>query len=153
MGVKDAPIWRGAHAAIWLAFFGSIIAFVWEMLQLPFYDTGDLSPPEVVYRCGLAAVGDSGIMVAAYSAAAIGSAEGPWLIAMSRYRIAGYLAVGLSITAAIEHFAIGSDWGWTYSPAMPLLAGTEIGLVPVLMWIIVPVVALWLTRRTGFREC
>ena len=45
--------------------------------------------------------------------------------------------------------AVRSDWGWTYSPAMPLMPIVNIGAVPVAMWIIVPTVALWMTRRMG----
>ena len=44
---------------------GFLIAFVWEMLQLPFYEAGGLTPAQAAYRCGLASFGDAGIMVVA----------------------------------------------------------------------------------------
>ncbi|WP_299309621.1 hypothetical protein [uncultured Croceicoccus sp.] len=141
--------WRGAHPALWLAIFGVLIAFAWEMLQLPFYETGDLNPAAAARRCALAALGDAGIMVAAYLGASIGSGKTPWLLAWPVSRFVAYLIIGLSVTAAIEMLAVRSDWGWTYSPAMPLVPILDIGAVPVAMWIIVPTVALWMTRRMG----
>lgn len=46
-------------------------------------------------------------------------------------------------------FAVGADWGWTYSALMPLVPGTTIGLVPVIMWLAVPTATLWAARRFG----
>ena len=142
-------IWRGAHPVLWVAIFGALIAFAWEMLQLPFYGTGELSPAEVAYRCGLASFGDSGIMVASYLGASLGNGRTPWIVEWPISRFLVYLAIGLAITSIVEILAVGADWGWTYSSLMPLVPGTNIGLVPIIMWIIVPSASLWLARRIG----
>ena len=42
---------------------------------------------------------------------------------------------------------VSASWGWRYSEAMPVIPGTTIGIVPLLMWIMVPLVTLWLARR------
>ena len=63
---RPEAVWRGAHPTLWIAIFGGLIAFAWEMFQLPFYSTDGLGPVEAAYRCGLASFGDAGIMVAAY---------------------------------------------------------------------------------------
>lgn len=128
---------------------GFLIAFVWEMLQLPFYEAGGLTPAQAAYRCGLASFGDAGIMVAAYLVGSIGNSYSPWLVRWPAGRFSAYLATGLVITASVEVLAVGTDWGWTYSDLMPLLPGTHIGLVPMLMWVIVPTATLWLVRRIG----
>jgi len=77
------------------------------------------------------------------------SAAAPWLLAWPVSRFIAYLIIGLSVTAAIEMLAVRSDWGWTYSQAMPLMPIINIGAVPVAMWIVVPTAALWMTRRMG----
>lgn len=74
---EESREWRGAHPALWIAIFGILIAFAWEMLQLPFYQSGGLSPAEAARRCGLASFGDAGIMVAAYLGASVGSGKTP----------------------------------------------------------------------------
>ena len=94
-------------------------------------------------------VGDAGIMVAAYLLGSIGNSYSPWLVHWPAGRFNAYLATGLVITASVEVLAVGADWGWTYSDLMPLLPGTHIGLVPMLMWVIVPTATLWLVRRIG----
>ena len=69
---RPEAVWRGAHPALWIAIFGGLIAFAWEMFQLPLYSTDGLGPVEAAYRCGLASFGDAGIMVAAYLGASLG---------------------------------------------------------------------------------
>ncbi|WP_239807226.1 hypothetical protein [Croceicoccus hydrothermalis] len=142
-------VWRGAHPALWIAIFVGLIAFAWEMFQLPFYSTGELGPAEVAYRCGLASFGDAGIMVAAYLGASLENGRAPWIVQWPISRLLVYLAIGLGVTSAVELLAVGADWGWTYSSLMPLLPGTKIGLVPIIMWVIVPSATLWLARRMG----
>ena len=39
--------WRGAHPLVWISVIGFLIAFVWEMLQLPFYEAGGLTPAQM----------------------------------------------------------------------------------------------------------
>lgn len=141
--------WRGAHPALWIALFGGLISFVWEMFQLPFYGSGELSPAEAAYRCGLASFGDAGIMVTAYLGASLGSGRKPWIVEWPISRFGVYLVIGLAITSVVEILAVGADWGWTYSSLMPLIPGTGIGLVPIIMWVLVPSATLWLARRMG----
>lgn len=146
---EESREWRGAHPALWIALFGIFIAFAWEMLQLPFYQSGGLSPAEAARRCGLASFGDAGIMVAAYLGASVGSGKTPWLVDWPISRLVVFLGIGLAITAMVEVLAVGADWGWSYSAIMPLVPGTKIGLVPIVMWVAVPTATLWLARRLG----
>lgn len=150
---RPALLWRGAHPALWLALFGILIAFAWEILQMPFYRTDDMAIYPVVIRCALASAGDGLLMVVAYLAASVGNSGAPWLVAFARWRLLLFLSVGIAVTVAIEHVALRSAWGWSYSSAMALIPGTTIGLVPVIMWIVVPFSALSLTRRLGTERC
>ncbi len=146
---QDPRVWRGAHPALWITIFGALIAFAWEMFQLPFYGTGELTAAETAYRCGLASFGDAGIMVAAYLGASVGSGRTPWLVDWPISRFLVFLGIGLVITAIVEVLAVDADWGWSYSAIMPLVPGTKIGLVPIVMWVAVPTATLWLARRLG----
>ena len=56
----------------WLIFFcGSLIAFVWEIFQMPFFKPGNLETYEQTIRCGIASLGDGVILLTAYSLAAL----------------------------------------------------------------------------------
>ncbi|MEO1169961.1 MAG: hypothetical protein AAFW97_14750 [Pseudomonadota bacterium] len=130
-----------------IALFGFLAAFLWEMWQMPFYDQSGLAFMDMVKGCSLGSLGDAGIMVFAYKVAAgvVGSRD--WIADLPRKAVLAYLATGLLITVAIEHIAINVGFGWRYGDLMPRepLLGT--GLVPVVMWIVVPLVTLWLVRR------
>lgn len=130
----------------WLAIHGFLIAFLWEMLQMPFYSMGDLTTWQVTLRCGLASLGDAGIMVISYLAASLVARDRNWLHRSRRPALFSYLAAGLVITIAIEHVAIRVPWGWSYSERMPEIWG--IGLIPILMWIVVPLFSLALSARS-----
>jgi hypothetical protein len=88
-------------------------------------------------------------MVAAYLGASLGNRRTPWIVDWPISRFLIYLAIGLAITSVVEILAVGAAWGWTYSPTMPLVPGTKIGLVPIIMWVLVPTVTLWLSRKMG----
>ena len=105
---RPEAVWRGAHPALWIAIFGGLIAFAWEMFQLPFYSTDGLGPVEAAYRCGLASFGDAGIMVAAYLGASLGNRRTPWLVDWPISRFLIYLAIGLAITSVVEILAVGA---------------------------------------------
>lgn len=136
--MTEAPEFR-------VALFGFFAAFVWEMWQMPFYRTADLAIMDAVQGCSLGSFGDAGIMVVAYSVAAWVTGSRYWVRELPRLPLLVYLGTGLIITIASEHLALNAEIGWRYSDLMPVgPLGT--GLVPVVMWIIVPLATLWLVR-------
>ncbi|WP_233349730.1 hypothetical protein [Henriciella mobilis] len=136
MRLLDRPI-------IWIVIFGFLTAFVWEALQMPFYAMDHLSHRQMTMTCAVASIADAGLMALAYGLAARVGSPGvsnpmPLLI---------YVGAGLTATALVEQVVVSASWGWRYSEAMPVIPGTTIGIVPLLMWIMVPLVTLWLARR------
>jgi hypothetical protein len=117
------------------------------MFQMPFYAMDQLSAWKVTKICGIASVGDAGIMVFAYWIAAIATADRMWLRDTRARPFTAYLGTGLSITIVVEHFALRSDWGWQYDDTMPLILG--VGLMPLAMWIVVPLVTMKLAERSA----
>jgi hypothetical protein len=63
--------------------------------------------------------------------------------------MAGFIAVGVGITAAIEWLATRGYWfqSWGYSSWMPVIPGIGLGLSPLLQWVIVPLIVVWFVRR------
>ena len=129
----------------WLAIQGLLIAFFWEMFQMPFYTMDHLSAWQVTKNCGLASFGDAGIMLFSYWIASRSVSDRFWLQRAALLPVFTYLTTGLVITIIIEHFALRSDWGWRYSDLMPTVFG--IGLAPIAMWVVVPLLALKFTGK------
>ncbi len=144
-------------ASAWLpevlvAVLGFLTAFVWEMWQMPFYETRDLSVMAAVKGCSMGAIGDAGILVGAYAFSGWLTRDRRWFLHPSARQIIIYLAAGLAVTIVIEQLALRSRLGWAYSDRMatdPLL-GT--GLVPIAMWIALPLVVLFLVRGLSTRR-
>lgn len=134
-----------SHPEVWLALQGFLVAFLWEMLQMPFYVMDGMTAWEVTKSCAFASLGDAGIMVAAAWIADRITGGGLWKRRLNLRPVAIFLAVGLALAAAIEWLAIRSNWGWLYSDTMPSVLG--IGLVPLLMWVIAPTLSLLLVRH------
>ena len=55
------------------------------------------------------------------------------------------LATGLGFTIFSEWYNVYVVGAWAYQPTMPLVAG--IGLTPLLQWVVVPTLMLFIARR------
>lgn len=134
-----------------LAGFAFLLNFPWEIIQSPlFEDMARMPHGDALKYCTRAAFGDAGIMLIAFWTVAVLSGRGrDWLQQSGRMAIAIFVIIGVLITTAIEVLATSGRWleGWTYSADMPILWGVNVGLVPVLQWIILPPAAVLLTRR------
>lgn len=123
---------------------GSLIAFVWESYQMPFFEPGDLMPYEQSIRCGVASLGDGLILVGAYwLPQTLYGVD--WLRVHSRPGYTAYFLFGLFVAVLVEVVATSipqaSVISWRYSTLMPMIPGINLAIVPIAMWIIVPAMA------------
>lgn len=131
-----------------LAFFSFLLHFVWEMWQVPFFAAmPSTSHWSGVAICTQATFGDAAMAVFALWVAALPRRLRRWFFAPSRSEVALYLGTGLALTVAFEWLATGPLGRWSYAPEMPTLPLLGTGLLPVLQWIVLPPIALWLTAR------
>ena len=136
--------------AHWLIYIcGSLIAFVWEIYQMPFFVSGNLEPYEQTIRCGIASLGDGLILLAAYTLAALKGGRA-WFRQGARISYAIYFGFGLVVAIAVEIMAtsLPSDslLSWRYSDLMPHEPLTGMALIPIAMWTIVPALTILLVR-------
>ena len=140
----------GAHIPIWqpwtaLALFAFLLNFIWEIVQSPFYGMAGAPHEMAIRTCTLATLGDVVFTLAAYAAVAGVTRHRLWGVRWRpRYAIA-FVAVGLLLTVVAEYVNVFVLLRYQYAPEMPRLAG--IGVSPLLQWLIIPIIALWLTRR------
>jgi hypothetical protein len=118
---------------------------IWEILQLPLYTlwtTGTYQ--QKVFAIIHCSIGD--VMIAgaslltawaffSRSRGADASAAAVW---------AAVLALGLSYTIFSEWLNTSVRSNWAYSDLMPLVPMIGIGLAPLLQWIVVPTLAMWI---------
>lgn len=131
--------------------FAFLLNYPWEFLQAPFFEgMAVASHWDAVKVCTRATFGDAVIMLIAYWSVAVAASDRWWFRAPSRVQMLGFIAAGVIITVAIEHFATQSmdqAWGWRYADTMPTIPVVGVGLTPLLQWILLPPLAIWFVRR------
>ncbi|MDT8436332.1 MAG: hypothetical protein RRA92_06205 [Gemmatimonadota bacterium] len=131
------------------ALFAFLLNFVWEMLQVPFFVGVPLMPHwDAVLFCTRATLGDAGIAVVAFWLVAGTTAAGRgWALRPGRRHVIAFVAAGVGITAVLEIFFTRVWPRWTYSQMMPILPLLDVGVVPILQWVVLPPLIVWLVRR------
>lgn len=140
------PGWPWYQPWAALALFSALLNVVWELVFVSFYETRTASAAGVgiAVCCLVATLGDVGIALAAYAAAATITTR-RWLHRQALAPFATYLTVGLIITIALEVVSVYVLRRWSYGPRMPTVA--RIGALPLLQWLLLPPIVLWLARR------
>jgi hypothetical protein len=100
-----------------------------------------------VVRCTIATAGDVLIMLLAFYVAAAAAGGRGWFLAPARLAVGVFLGVGLVITAVAEYIFTESLARWEYSSLMPVLPVIGTGVVPLLQWIVTPLISLATVRR------
>lgn len=137
-----------AHAFRFLATLG-LLNLVWEVAQMPFYTIWQESTwGEIVFALAHCTAGD--VLIGVFSATGAILLTGMrWpRDARSRLLFIGYF-IGISLS-----YTIFSEWlnvvvwkNWAYSAMMPVIPPLDTGLFPVLQWIMMPLMASWLSLR------
>ena len=133
-----------------LAVFALLLNFAWEVLQAPlFVGMADARFTDVIKGCAQATVGDMVILLIGHAGIALLARDRGWVLTPSRRQLAGFVAIGVSITAVIEWLATHGRWvsSWTYAPAMPVVPGIGLGLTPLLQWVVLPLLVVWFVQR------
>lgn len=144
-GTRPTPLdWPETNIAL----FAFLLHLPWELFQLPlFLMDSALTVYETVLHCTRAAAGDVLIALASFWAAVLLVRDRLWVLRPPRRALAAYLASGLAITIVFELLATGPLARWAYSDLMPVGPLLGIGLSPVLQWILLPLLLLWIVRR------
>lgn len=132
-----------------LSFLGH---FAWELLQAPLFSSLDSeSHVSGVVICLRATIGDLGIALAAFWAAALAAGGRNWVVRPTPLSIAVFLGTGLIVTIGFEYLSTVALNRWAYAPKMPRLPILGTGLTPVLQWLIIPSLVLWYLKRLAPR--
>ena len=133
---------------IWLAFFSFLLHFVWEMLQAPTYaGMATMAHWDGVILCLEATLGDVGFALTAFVLASLSARSRFWFRTWQLFPTAIYMATGLLLTIGFEYYYTEVSLRWTYSDLMPRVPPLGTGLSPLMQWLLIPPLALWLTCR------
>lgn len=131
-----------------VALFSLLLHFVWEMLQVPLFSgMAGMSHWDGVIFCLSATIGDVGIALGAFWTTALVAGSRQWLLRPRAYDVTVFILAGLIATVALEYYHTNISLRWSYSELMPLVPPLGTGLSPLLQWIVVPMLVVWLASR------
>jgi len=145
---KDGPPspWLAALRAYFMVVgMGNL---VWEAAQFPLYTIwGDGSREHLALALMHGTLGDVAIAGAALAIALALFGDHGWP-GKTAWRVAiPVVLFGLAYTIYSEWINVEIRHTWTYSDLMPRLPPLGIGASPLLQWIVIPPLALWVARR------
>ncbi|MBI2297137.1 MAG: hypothetical protein HYU76_14125 [Betaproteobacteria bacterium] len=146
---------REAWAFVALRFVPALAALslVWEVAQLPLYTLWEEGmPQQVVFAVLHCTVGDVLIGLSALLLALTATRAGPWRGWRWPELTAVATVIGVGYTGFSEWLNTVLRQSWSYSDWMPVLPVVDVGLSPLLQWIVIPPMALWLARRYFLAE-
>lgn len=131
-----------------LAGFGFLAHFVWEMIQVPWFaGMAEASHGSVVWLCIRATGGDVLILLSSFWLASIIVGNRRWLMEGDLKPAVILVATGLVVTIVLEWLATGPLERWVYADSMPIIPLVNVGLAPLLQWVLLPPLIMWLSRR------
>ncbi len=131
-----------------IAFFSFAFHFIWEFIQVPTYaGMAELDHWQGVLVCTQATFGDVGIALVAFWTTSISVRARQWIRALELKPLGIYVLTGIAITIALEYIYTQITHRWTYSDLMPLVPPLGTGLSPLLQWVIVPLLVVFVVRR------
>lgn len=145
-GARPAGLWEVPELPV--AFFSFMLHFVWEFVQVPTYaDMAEMAHWEAIKLCMSATFGDVGFALTAFWIASLAARRRDWLLRPERLQVLIFVGVGIALTVGFEYYYTNVSLRWTYSDAMPLVPPFGTGLSPLMQWLVIPPLVIWLTRR------
>lgn len=136
-----------------VALFAFLLNFPWEFLQVPlFKEMPDMGHWEAVLFCTRATLGDVLIALSAYWVVAGFRRSWDWLRQPDALAFLLFIAVGIVITIVLEWHATVLQQRWEYADSMPTMPLLGTGLAPLMQWLLLPPLILWLARRQMLAE-
>lgn len=144
---KESHPVRGALSRFaWLGVSGFLLNGNWEWLQTPFFVDSTATLNEIVWFRLHCTMGDVLILLGCAAVVTTFRRSTGWLAKprLGDLMLLTVLGVAYTSWSELVNLARGS---WAYSDLMPLLPGIGLGVVPLLQWLFLPSLSVWLTVR------
>ncbi len=141
-----APGWPRALRRYIVASFALHLA--WEIVQLPLYSIFWQEPAAkqafAILHC---TIGDGMIAGLSLLAALVVANDPRWPAESGRHVWIGTLILGVGYTIFSEWLNVSVRGAWEYSEFMPTLPMLGTGVSPLLQWMVIPTLAIWIAGQ------
>jgi hypothetical protein len=110
----------------------------WELIQIPLYKNASYSLEHIGF-CALASIADAILVLLLFFGSAVLFKNLFWIRNKKWQQIIIVILIGGigAVLGEMLHFSIGS---WAYADAMPIIPSLNVGLSPILQFMILPIV-------------
>lgn len=128
--------------------FAFLLNFPWEFLQVPFFrDMPAMDHWEAVRVCTQVTGGDALIALFGFWVVALCWRSRDWIRRPRAAQVGVFVLVGVLVTIGFEWHATVIAERWTYAEHMPVLPVLGTGLLPLMQWLVLPPLIVWLVYR------
>jgi hypothetical protein len=120
-----------------------LLNLIWELAQMPLYDRASFRINHVLF-CALGSVADAIMVLLLYFVFTVIFKNTLWIYPLQIQRIVIVVLTG-GIGAALSEMRHLSLGNWAYSDLMPLIPIIDVGLSPVLQFMILPILVYLLS--------
>lgn len=113
-----------------------LLNFAWELIQIPLYKGSSYNKDHIAF-CALASLADAVMVLLIYFSFAFLFKNLLWIGYLKWKRIVILIFTGGAgaVLAEIRHLSLGT---WAYADSMPLIPVVNVGISPVLQFMILP---------------
>lgn len=133
-----------------LIMLGLPLELLWETAQFPLYDVWHQNDwGYILYGLAHCTMGDSLILLVAYEIVALWRRRRDWFLdnVASGGALFTLLGAGYTVYSEVMNVRIKGTWG--YTDLMPVVPILDIGGMPLLQWLLIPPILLWLMRQVA----
>ncbi len=120
-----------------------LLNLAWEVIQMPLYKDASFDIQAIAF-CGLAAVVDAIMVLLIYFVLALIYKEPLWIKHLNLKRTLIIVLIGGTGAVLVEIWHLSQD-NWDYASSMPILPFVNVGLSPVLQFMLLPVLSYYLS--------
>ena len=130
-----------------IAFFAFLLNFVWEVLQTPFFIDISAEVNTIIWYRFHCTLGDVMISLAGFWFVALILRSRSWFLNPTKKKLLLFVAFGVSYTIFSEIKNVSLNKLWAYSDFMPVIPYIDVGIVPLIQWVILPPLLVYIVRR------
>ncbi len=130
-----------------IAFFSFLLNFVWEVLQTPFFVDISTEVTTIIWYRFHCTLGDVMISLAGFWFVALILRSRNWFLNPTKKKLLLFVAFGVSYTIFSEIKNVSLNKLWDYSDFMPVIPDIDVGIIPLIQWIILPPLLVYIVRR------
>jgi hypothetical protein len=130
-----------------VAFFSFLLNFAWEVLQTPFYVDRSAEINTIIWYRLHCTFGDVLITLGCFWLVALVFKKRTWFLNLTWKKLFLFVVFGVSYTLFSEITNVRLVESWGYSGLMPMIPGLGVGMMPLLQWIVVPILLFLIVRR------